>query len=167
MPQFDPAVFSSQIFWLVIFFTVLMVYTVRVSVPRMRNILDERWQRTDGFKIAADRFQTEAKTIVAGNEKEIADAKAKAHTLMSQKMAEISADTSEKKKAFYDGYLANIDQAELELKKNLDAMISDVDQETVAITKSVMDKILGLDASVTDIQKHMNDNTKVMTANGN
>ncbi len=166
MPQFELAVFSSQIFWLVIFFTILMVYTVKISVPRMRDILDERWQRTDGFKIAADRFQSEAQVIFTGNDKDISEAKIKAHSLMSEKIFLISSDAAQKKKIFHGGYLKNVEKAEAELKKSLERISADVEQDTIKVTQLIIGKIMGFDASEIDIQKHMNNNIKVMVANG-
>jgi F-type H+-transporting ATPase subunit b len=42
MPQFDPEVFSSQIFWLVICFSILYFFVSKIIIPRVNEIISNR-----------------------------------------------------------------------------------------------------------------------------
>ena len=42
MPQFDPSVFSPQLFWLVVTFIALYWLVSKVAVPRVGEVLDQR-----------------------------------------------------------------------------------------------------------------------------
>lgn len=103
MPQFDLATFLPQIFWLVICFTSLYVFTVGYSVPRLKKAYDERWQNTQGTRIEAVKIHREAQDITAEYEKELEEIRKQASHLMNTRLREISqATTDEKNKVLAD-----------------------------------------------------------------
>jgi F-type H+-transporting ATPase subunit b len=48
MPQFDFSTYSSQIFWLIICFSVLYYFATTRILPSIRDIMQERRENTDG-----------------------------------------------------------------------------------------------------------------------
>ena len=49
MPQFDVSTFSSQLFWLIVVFVVLMILLTKVALPRIESVIEARES-----KIASD-----------------------------------------------------------------------------------------------------------------
>jgi F-type H+-transporting ATPase subunit b len=113
MPQFDLSTFLPQVFWLVICFTGLYVFTIGYSVPRLKKAYDERWQHTQGTRIEAVKIHREAQDITAAYEKELEETRQQASHLISTRLRAISQDTideknkilSETKKQFTKGEL--------------------------------------------------------------
>ena len=42
MPQLNPEFFVSQLFWLAVFFSFLLIFLWRISLPRIANVLEKR-----------------------------------------------------------------------------------------------------------------------------
>ena len=160
MPQFDIAVFSSQIFWLVIFFTILMAYTVTISVPSMRNLLDERWERTDGFRLSADRYRDESKDLEKQKSDLVKQARANAQNLLSVEQEKIKERFVSDTKAITARFEKEFAEKEQAFVTELNDQMTESRDYAVHVTQSIIDKMLGLSMDEGDIMKHINDNVK-------
>ena len=47
MPQLNPEFFVSQLFWLVVTFSFLLVFLWRISLPRIGSVLEKREKKID------------------------------------------------------------------------------------------------------------------------
>ena len=63
MPQLNPEFFVSQLFWLAVFFSFLLVFLWRVSLPRIAVVLEKRQNKIDNDLSSAKQLQEEAKKI--------------------------------------------------------------------------------------------------------
>ncbi len=63
MPQFDTTTFSSQIFWLLICFLILLVFFSFVYLPKMRLIFQKREHHIHDVKLEVARLMDEAKSL--------------------------------------------------------------------------------------------------------
>ena len=63
MPQLNPEFFISQLFWLVITFSFLLVFLWRVSLPRISNVLKKREAKINNDLESAKELQQEAVNI--------------------------------------------------------------------------------------------------------
>jgi len=100
-PPFKTETFPSQIFWLVITFTVLFVVLWRVSGPRIASVIGRRKGHIAGDLAAADKHRGEAQAALAAYEAALADARAKAHTL-AEESRKLAADEVDRAKTFAD-----------------------------------------------------------------
>lgn len=130
MPQFDPAVFLPQIFWLVICFTGLYAFTVGYSMPRLKKAYDERWQHIEGTRIEAVKIHRQAQDLTEAFEKELEHARKKASHLVSTRMQQISQETTDEKNAVMAEMRKRYIKGELILtERKMDAL---VDAQTIA-----------------------------------
>ena len=91
MPQLDFATFPTQLFWLIITFSVLYCLMWRVVIPRISNVLEERQSRINGDLERAENLRTEAKLVLNAYEKALTDGRSEAQKLLreaEQKIAE-------------------------------------------------------------------------------
>ena len=63
MPQLNPEFFVSQLFWLVVTFSFLLVFLWRISLPRIGNVLEKRERRINEDLTTAKELQSEAENI--------------------------------------------------------------------------------------------------------
>jgi F-type H+-transporting ATPase subunit b len=139
MPQFDLATFLPQVFWLVICFTSLYVFTVGYSVPRFKKAYDERWQHTQGTRIEATKIHREAQDITAKYEKELEDIRKQASHLMSTRLREISQATTDEKNKILEDIKKRYTKGELFLsERKMNAFVQAQSLEQMLATEIIM-----------------------------
>ena len=65
MPQLNPEFFLSQVFWLVICFSFLLIFLWKISLPRISTVLEKREKKINDNIQTAKKLQAEAKEIQA------------------------------------------------------------------------------------------------------
>jgi F-type H+-transporting ATPase subunit b len=80
-PPFDSHTFPSQLLWLAITFILLYWLMKRVVIPRIGGILEDRRDRIASDLDMAERLKSESEEAVAGYEKALASARAKAFSI--------------------------------------------------------------------------------------
>lgn len=84
MPQFDPAFFAPQLFWLAVTFIVLYFLMAKVALPKIGAVLDERQRKIDDNLDKAAQLKAEAEAAVAAYEKALAESRAHAHAVIKE-----------------------------------------------------------------------------------
>lgn len=100
MPQFDPAIFSPLLVWLVVTFVALYVLMSKFALPKVATIIDQRAERIEGNLAKAEQLRAEAANVLAAYEKAIADAKAQAQAELAKAAAESAAETARREADF-------------------------------------------------------------------
>ena len=75
MPQLNPEFFVSQIFWLVLTFSFLLLFLWKVSLPRIGSVLEKRENKINNDIETAKQLQIEAEEIQKQIEQKLHDAK--------------------------------------------------------------------------------------------
>ena len=63
MPQLNPEFFISQLFWLIVTFSFLLIFLWRISLPRISSVLEKRESKINNDIELAKQLQTEAEEI--------------------------------------------------------------------------------------------------------
>ena len=92
MPQLDPAVWPTQLFWLAITFGILYLVIWRVALPRIADVLEARQRKLDDDLKKAAALKDEAEAILAEYEKMRADAQASAQAVLQKTQNEMKAE---------------------------------------------------------------------------
>lgn len=100
MPQFDPAVFSPLLVWLVLTFVALYLLMSRLALPKVAAVIDQRIERIGGNLAKAEQVRAEAAQVLAAYEKAIADARAAAQAELASASAAILAETARREAEF-------------------------------------------------------------------
>lgn len=168
MPQFDPSVFPAQIFWLVIFFTTLMIYTVSVSVPRLKQLLEERWQKTEGYRIEAGRLLEEKDMTLDGVESHLNQTRRKAHDIISETLDDVDKDLAERKKSMVSLLKTQVEATENSLAQEKEKAIVDIKKHTQIITQDILEKLLPMvgERAHSDIDVLLDDKLSLKVSNG-
>lgn len=84
MPQLDPSSFISQLFWLVITFSVLYVILARSILPSISRVLQTRQERISSDLEKADSIRREAEIIGADYQAQLSESRTKAQMMIAE-----------------------------------------------------------------------------------
>jgi F-type H+-transporting ATPase subunit b len=133
MPQFDPAFFAPQLFWLAVTFIVLYVLMAKVALPKIGAVLDERQRKIDDNLDKAALLKAEAEAAVAAYEKALAESRAHAQSVV---------------KAVADKMAAEADERGHALAARLAAQIKDGEARIAAARETALAGVRGVAADV-------------------
>ena len=92
MPQLDPSLIPTQLFWLFITFLALFLVAWKVALPRITEVLDARQTRIDGDLEKAEALKAEAEDVMAAYEKTLATASSQAQDIHREMMQSLTAE---------------------------------------------------------------------------
>ncbi len=92
MPQFDLANFVPQLAWLALFFAILYFGIVRMTLPKLGQVIDQREATVTGDIATAETAKAEADSIRAAYEADIAEAQARAQAAGADAKARAARD---------------------------------------------------------------------------
>ena len=92
MPQLDPAVFPTQLFWLLLTFVPLYFVIWRVALPKIGDVLEARQDKIDDDLKKAATLKDEAEAVLAQYEAAQAEARASAQSVIRAAQEEMAAE---------------------------------------------------------------------------
>ncbi len=96
LPQLDAATYGPQLIWLAISFALLYWLMVRLILPRVSQVLDERQQRIESNLERAEKLKTEADEAKASYEKTLSSARAEAQEVLHKTSERLAAEAAER-----------------------------------------------------------------------
>ena len=84
MPQLNPEFFVSQLFWLVVTFSFLLIFLWRISLPRIGSVLDKRERKISEDLATAKKLQAEAENIQEQIDSQLIQARSQATNILKQ-----------------------------------------------------------------------------------
>ena len=153
MPQLNPEFFISQLFWLVVTFSFLLIFLWRISLPRIGSVLDKRERKISEDLATAKKLQEEAENIQEQIDSQLIQARSQATDILKQ--------TSNSLQNKAEVELENLDK-ELDLKinesaktiqKNKKESLENIENQINDITKLTLSKIIKLNISDEEIKK--------------
>ncbi len=143
MPQFDASTFASQVFWLVITFTILFILMWKVALPRVGETLDKRRQKISSDIEKAEQLKVSAEKMKFELEETLTAAKSKAQEVIAKANLAIAKDQEKKINAF----MADLDVKTAEAEKRIElarkAAIAGVSEVAGEATQAVVEKLAG------------------------
>jgi F-type H+-transporting ATPase subunit b len=83
MPQLDPHSYSSQVFWLALFFLSVFLFLRFVGLPRVTSLIEERSRKIDGDLSAAELLRGQASEAEKAYEATMASAHGEARQMLA------------------------------------------------------------------------------------
>ena len=153
MPQLNPEFFVSQLFWLAVFFSFLLIFLWRVSLPRIAIVLEKRQNKIDENLILAKKLQEEAKEIEEKINSQINKAKQDTDDQIKKSLSSLQDEASSKLLSLDKELEEKISNSEKIILKNRNDQIKNIDDEIKNITKITVAKITDLKLSNNDIEQ--------------
>jgi F-type H+-transporting ATPase subunit b len=143
-PPFDRQTFPSQLLWLTLVFVALYLLMARIALPRIDSIMAARRQSIDGDLGEAQRLKDESDQAIAGYEKDLADARTRAQTLVADARTAQAAQAEAQRKEL-DGKLAvRIGEAEKGIAQSKSAAIGNVRGIASDAAAAIVERLIGV-----------------------
>lgn len=153
MPQLNPEFFVSQLFWLAVFFSFLLIFLWRVSLPRISLVLEKRQRKIDENLSSAKMLQEQAQEIESNINNEISKAKQDADEKIKKAISSLQSDVSTKLSTLDEELEIKISNSEKEILKSKESQMKNIDNEIANITKITVSKITNLSISESEIEQ--------------
>jgi len=147
MPQLNPEFFISQLFWLAVFFSFLLIFLWRVSLPRIATVLEKRQNKINEDLSTAKELQVDAQKIEKKINEQINKAKLETDIKIKKTMSTLQEEASSKLLTIDNELEAKILNAEKEIKKHRDSQMKNINNEMTNITKFAVSKVADLEIS--------------------
>ena len=158
MPQLNPEFFISQLFWLAIFFTFLLIFLWRVSLPRISSVLQKRQNKIDQNLSLAKELQEQAQEVETNINKQINKAKQDTNEKIKNTISSLQDEVSSQLLTLDKELDEKISNSEKEIITNRENQMKNISTEIASITKITLAKITDLELSDNDINKVIKSN---------
>ena len=141
MPQLNPEFFVSQLFWLVVTFTFLLIFLWRISLPRIGSVLEKREKKINDDIAAAKELQEKAEAIQKILEDKLRNARAETTEMIKTTSINLQKKTA-KELAILDKNLdKKIHDSANDIEKNKSDSLNEIHDQIYEITKLIFSKI--------------------------
>ncbi len=159
-PPFNAETYASQLFWLAICFTFLLVMMWKVALPRIGGIIDTRLKRVSDDLADAGKLKAQSDAAIADYEKALADARAGAQAIANQTRDTQAAATETRRKALEAELNVKLAEAEKTIAASKTAAMLNVRGIAADTTKAIVERLIGkvpadaaVDAAVSEALK--------------
>jgi F-type H+-transporting ATPase subunit b len=143
MPQFELSNFVPQIAWLAIFFAILYFGIVRLTLPKIGRVVDDREAKVTGDLSAAEAAKANADMIEAAYHADIAEAQAKARAAVAEARGKAAKATEAKLAAADAAADAKIVEAQARIDKARDEASASIEAIAADAAADIVERLTG------------------------
>ena len=160
MPQLNPEFFVTQLFWLVVTFSFLLVFLWRISLPRIGNVLEKRERKISEDLTTAKELLNQAEKIQDTIESQIKQARTDALDMIKSSSLSLQ-DKAQTELSKLDKELdAKIEQSSATIEKSKNESVVQVQNQINEITKLTLSKVATFDVSDDEIKNAIKSNER-------
>ena len=152
MPQLNPEFFVTQLFWLVVTFSFLLVFLWRISLPRIGNVLEKRQRKINEDLTTAKELQNEAEKIQDTIETQLKQARTDASEMVKSSALTLQDKTQLELSKLDKELDAKIEQSSETIEKNKNESVLQIQNQINEITKLTLSKVASFDVSDDEIK---------------
>lgn len=153
MPQLDPSLFSTQLFWLFVSFLVLFLIAWKTALPRVADVLNARRNRIDGDLERAQALKTEAEEVLSAYEKALADASAEAQGIHRQMAQSLAAERTRRQEELSRKLSAQTRDAETRIAAEKQRAAQNIQEAVLGVVQSASARLIGGDIPESDADR--------------
>ena len=143
MPQLDITTFSSQLFWLVVTFSALLIIMWRVAVPKISDALETRQKRMDDNLERAEEVKKEAEAAIEAYEKSLADARADAQGVIAEAAAKLADEAHAREAELAEAMKKRVAESEANITAAMDAALDNIRELATEVAVAATERLSG------------------------
>ena len=152
MPQLNPEFFVTQLFWLVVTFSFLLVFLWRISLPRIGNVLEKRERKINENITAAKKLQVEAEKIQEIIEKQLKQARLDALEMIKKTSVSLKDKATVELSKLEKSLDVKISESNEVIEKSKNESVDQIQNQINEITKLTLSKVASFDVSNDEIK---------------
>ena len=160
MPQFEPAAFPSQLFWLAITFGLLFMVMWRYALPKISDVLGARQERIAGDLDRATALKEEADRILAEYEAALGKARDRANAAIKQAAETTAAEAAQRHEAYGQTLATKAKQAEARIAAAKEQALSELEAVAAEVAGIATTKLIGINVPQAEIRKAVTESVK-------
>ena len=153
MPQLDPEFFVSQLFWLVVTFSFLLLFLWRVSLPRIGSVLEKRENKINNDIKMAKQLQIEAEKIQDQIEQKLHDSKEQNFSLIKNSALNLQNKASEELSKLDNDLNKKIEESAKVIENNKKESLKQIHEQIHEITKLTLSKLSSVQINDQEIKE--------------
>jgi F-type H+-transporting ATPase subunit b len=147
LPQLDVSTFPSQIFWLIICFSVLYYLLSRRALPRVSEILEARQDRIAADLDQAQRLRRDAEVALAAYEEAMAKAQDRAQSLLAETQNRLQAEAAARQAELDQQLARQLAEAEGRIAASRDRALAELEDGAIDVAQAAAAKLAGVTVS--------------------
>lgn len=157
LPQLNTATYPTQIFWLIVTFSLLLVLMSKVALPRVAEVLEARQEKIGNDLDKAAALKAEAEGVIQAYEQASADARANAQKAMAESVAAADAEAA-KRQAELAAILADRSrEAEARIQAAKQAALANVRAVAAEVAQVATAKLVGVEPDAATAEAAVDD----------
>jgi len=153
MPQLNPEFFITQLFWLVVTFSFLLIFLWRISLPRLSSVLEKREKKINDDIAAAKKLQEDAEKIQKEIEEKLKEVKNSNADLIKNSSLSLQEKSNEKLEKLDNELNKKIEDSSISIEKNKDESMKQIEGQIIEITKLTLSKISNIQINFEEIKE--------------
>ena len=160
MPQLNTEFWASQIFWLILIFSILYTVIWKIFLPRIIDSIENRKSRVIGDLNGAQKLKENAEKILGEYNKIIEDTKKEAKRIIEDNKKKLEIDIKNKKQKFNEEIEKELMSVEKEIKSLKKSSISSINKIAVEISSEVIKQLVGTGVNMSNVSAIIEDISK-------
>ena len=160
MPQLNPEYWVSQIFWLIVVFTILYLILSKFILPKINGNLETRKSQILRNLEDAQKFKEDSEKKIKDYEAIINEAKQKAKSIINDTRKKINEDIQVKKNHLEKEIESEINKAENEIKSLKLSSVDSVKKIAFETSSLIIKEILNADLNSSNVSAIVEDVSK-------
>ena len=152
MPQLNPEFFVSQLFWLVVTFTFLLIFLWRISLPRIGSVLEKREKKINDDIATAKELQEKAEAIQKILENKLRNARTETTEMIKTTSINLQEKTAKELVKLDKNLDKKIHDSANNIEKSKSDSLNQIHDQIYEITKLIFYKITNFKVSNLDVK---------------
>jgi len=160
MPQLNPDYWVSQIFWVILVFTILYVILWKIILPKINENLENRKSQILTDLDDAQKFKDQSEENISEYNKIFNQAKQDAKKILDETRKKINLDIENKNNQFNLEIEKEVENAEKEIKALKLSSIKDINKISIETSSEIVRKMVGTEVNASSVSAIVEDISK-------
>ncbi len=153
MPQFDVTTFPSQIFWLIVTFSILYWLVVKRALPEIGRTIEERKARIATDLEEAERMQADAEAALAAYEEALRNAREEARRIVGEHRQKVQAELEEERQRIEAELAEKIETAKARILSAKEKALAEIEDAAADLAAEIVGRVAGEEVSPEEARK--------------
>jgi F-type H+-transporting ATPase subunit b len=144
MPQLDVATYASQIFWLIVAFSVLYYLLTRKALPRVVEVLEARQDRIAADLDEAQRMRAEAQQVLEQHERAMDEARSHAQAILHRTQVALEDQAAKRHAELEERLQRQLGEAENRIAAAKQAALAELEDVAVTTAQAATERVAGV-----------------------